>query len=193
MNCYLSSLGVIDHDNKLHKVSFEQGLNVITGKSSTGKSALIEIFDYCFGSSENTIPEGVISENAKLFFTIFHFKNMYLVLARTLGSNKLFLREADTDITNIHPEELITDFFDQSFFLSSKDFKPELGKYFGLDVTDVATSNEEKMHRGGRNKARPSIRSFTSFMLQHQNLVANKHALFYRFDEKKNENKLLSI
>ncbi|WP_210438036.1 DUF3732 domain-containing protein, partial [Vibrio crassostreae] len=29
-----------------------------------------------------------------------------------------------------------------------------------------------------------SIRSFSSFMLQHQNLVANKHALFYRFDEK---------
>lgn len=30
----------------------------------------------------------------------------------------------------------------------------------------------------------PSIRTFASFMLQHQNLVANKHAVFYRFDEK---------
>jgi hypothetical protein len=41
-----------------------------------------------------------------------------------------------------------------------------------------------KAYRGNRKAPTPSIRSFSSFMLQHQNLVANKHALFYRFDEK---------
>jgi hypothetical protein len=35
-------------------------LNIITGASKTGKTALIEIIDYCLGSSECTIPEGVI-------------------------------------------------------------------------------------------------------------------------------------
>lgn len=36
----------------------------------------------------------------------------------------------------------------------------------------------------GKKSATPSVRSFPSLMLQHQNLIANKHAIFYRFDEK---------
>jgi len=35
-------------------------LNIITGASKTGKTALIEIIDYCFGSGECRIPEGII-------------------------------------------------------------------------------------------------------------------------------------
>ncbi|MCS5514901.1 hypothetical protein NWF32_03230 [Pseudomonas qingdaonensis] len=37
----------------------------------------------------------------------------------------------------------------------------------------------------GKWSATPSVRSFPSFMLQHQNLVANRHAVFYRFEEKR--------
>jgi hypothetical protein len=35
-------------------------VNIITGVSKTGKTALIEIIDYCLGSRECNIPEGVI-------------------------------------------------------------------------------------------------------------------------------------
>jgi hypothetical protein len=35
-------------------------LNIITGDSKTGKTALIEIIDYCLGSDECAIPEGII-------------------------------------------------------------------------------------------------------------------------------------
>src|SRR3954469_14179202 len=42
-------------------VSLKPGrLNIITGASKTGKTALIEIIDYCMGSSECGIPEGII-------------------------------------------------------------------------------------------------------------------------------------
>ncbi len=42
-------------------VTFRTGaLNVITGASKTGKTALIEIMEYCFGSTECHIPAGVI-------------------------------------------------------------------------------------------------------------------------------------
>ena len=37
-------------------------LNIITGSSKTGKTALIEIIDYCFGSKSCKIPEGVITQ-----------------------------------------------------------------------------------------------------------------------------------
>ena len=42
-------------------------LNVITGASKTGKSALIDIVDYCFGSGECRVPEGPIRRGVSWF------------------------------------------------------------------------------------------------------------------------------
>ena len=41
-------------------------VNIITGASKTGKSALIHIVDYCLGRTESRIP-GVIRENVSWF------------------------------------------------------------------------------------------------------------------------------
>jgi DNA repair ATPase RecN len=82
MNCFVKFVGVLDKDGATHYVEFVQGLNVITGKSSTGKSAIIEIFDYCFGSSDYTVPEGIITTRAEIYFTVLKFPALALVLAR---------------------------------------------------------------------------------------------------------------
>ena len=42
-------------------------MNVITGASKTGKSALIDIVDYCFGSGECRVPEGPIRRAVSWF------------------------------------------------------------------------------------------------------------------------------
>ena len=68
MKTLIHEIGVIDKQGIKHPVNFQEGLNVVTGKSSTGKSALIEIFDYCFGSDENTIPKGVITNSAAIYY-----------------------------------------------------------------------------------------------------------------------------
>ena len=70
MKSSVKYIGVIDHSGKKHTIEFYDGVNVITGRSSTGKSAIIEIFDYCFGKDDNTIPHGVITENAELYFCV---------------------------------------------------------------------------------------------------------------------------
>lgn len=72
-------------------------------------------------------------------------------------------------------------YFEDKFY--SSDFNIELGHYFGLDIKDVEEDNETSFYRG-RKKGRPSIRNAVPFLLQHQNLIANKHSLFYRFDQK---------
>ena len=46
MKSYVKYLGVVDKSNKIHHIEFSTGVNVITGKSSTGKSAMIELFGY---------------------------------------------------------------------------------------------------------------------------------------------------
>lgn len=93
MKCYVNYLGVVDKDNGVHHVPLAPGLNIITGKSSKGKSAILDIFDYCLGSSEDTIPEGIITDRAKYFFTVLRFATMAVVVGRAAASNRCFLRE----------------------------------------------------------------------------------------------------
>ena len=61
MKTLLKFIGLFDQRERVHGVELKAGLNLITGRSSTGKSSLIEIFDYCMASSEDTIPHGVIN------------------------------------------------------------------------------------------------------------------------------------
>jgi len=80
------------------------------------------------------------------------------------------------------------EYFDDSFFISFVNFKIDLGRYFGLEIDDTDEDLQDREYRQ-KKKGRPSIRNITPFMLQHQNLIANKHSIFYRFDEKEKENK----
>jgi hypothetical protein len=181
MKTLIHEIGVIDKQGKKHPVNFKKGLNVVTGKSSTGKSALIEIFDYCFGSGENTIPKGVITANAAIYYVALSANEQDMVIARDPSiATKAFFRRVEL----FNSDDIICDYFNSSYYRPLTEFKKHLRDFF-VDIDDV---DESLIARGNRRfnakSATPSIRSFSSFILQHQNLVANKHALFYRFDEK---------
>lgn len=180
MKTFIYELGVIDKSGTVHSVKFQQGLNVVTGKSSTGKSALIEIFDYCFGSSEYTVPVGVITESAALYYSYINVNGKDIVIGRLPDNGKAFFRREE----GYNPAKINFEYFVATHFRPLDDFKKIVRDLF-LDIDDVDESLTAKEHRKNNAKSpTPSIRSFASFMLQHQNLVANKHALFYRFDEK---------
>lgn len=185
MNCYVRYIGVVDKDDQLHAVELTQGLNIITGKSSTGKSAILEIFDYCLGSSEDTIPDGKLTERGKTFFTVLQFPTLTLVTGRAAASKRCFLREVTGPEADNILELMghVDYFFDDRHFIHKDQFLKSLGKFFGVTLENIDTDPMYKQITGAKS-ATPSVRSFPSFMLQHQNLVANKHAIFYRFDEK---------
>jgi len=184
MKAHIVWIGMIDTIDTPQTVPFETGVNVVTGRSSTGKSALIEVFDYCFGSSDYTVPVGVITKNAKLFFVVIRLKSSLLVLARGPDSDNCFLYE-DFDLTLSDRTDWMTmGYFQRSLFRPLEEYKKALRPFFGIRVTDVDEDVAARDLRGGRKLPTPSVRSLTSFMLQHQNLIANKHAIFYRFDEK---------
>ncbi len=185
MKSYIKYIAAIDESGKIHHVEFKRGVNIITGKSSTGKSAILEIFDYCFGSTEFNIPDGVITDNSQLYFIVISVKDTYLVLARANNEQKLIMSE-EVDSTFVNDiDNFNLEYFENKDKIPIRDFRKDLGKYFKIDIDDTDTDLEDKKYRAhNAKKEAPSFRHFTSFMLQHQNLVANKHALFYRFDEK---------
>ena len=64
MKMQIQSLAIYNRRGKRRVVKFELGsLNIITGKSLTGKSALISIVDYCLGRSDYIVRGAVITDN----------------------------------------------------------------------------------------------------------------------------------
>src|SRR3546814_6992592 len=56
------------HDGRQRVVPLALGrVNIISGDSRTGKSAILGIIEYCFGASELDVPEGKVRRNVAWF------------------------------------------------------------------------------------------------------------------------------
>lgn len=178
MNSKIDRIVLFLQDRTMRDVQLDNGLNIITGDSKTGKSALIEIIDYCLFSSRSTIPIGKITNSTDLFCIILEVGNKYLIVARpkwsinntqayfTYESNKNFL------------EDFNLDYFNNLHLRAINIVKADLEEHLGLSVLDTRQSLVQDKRTAGK----ATLRSFTPFIFQHQNLIANKHSLFYRFD-----------
>ncbi|MAR71001.1 MULTISPECIES: DUF3732 domain-containing protein [unclassified Halomonas] len=61
MSVQILGIVVFSHDGRARELPLQPGrVNVVTGASKTGKSALVDIVDYCFGASQCRVPEGPI-------------------------------------------------------------------------------------------------------------------------------------
>jgi len=73
MNFYISKIRLwFRHDSEPRDLDFfRDKVNVITGDSSTGKSSVLKIIDYCLLSERSTIVEDVINENVAWYGLVF--------------------------------------------------------------------------------------------------------------------------
>ncbi|MFD1851052.1 DUF3732 domain-containing protein [Oceanobacillus bengalensis] len=64
-------------------VPFNKGkVNIITGGSGTGKSALIDIVEYCMGRGTCGVPEGIIRETVSWFGVLLELNTEKIFIAR---------------------------------------------------------------------------------------------------------------
>ena len=188
MKTLIKFIGLFDTKGRVHGVKLDKGLNLITGKSSTGKSSLIEIFDFCMASSEDTIPHGVIEENASFFFLLVSIKNIDYLLGRDADGKICYIVDNPEfeDVLNLNQA-----IFDGHEYVSA-DYKIQLGLLFGIDAENTAETAEQLKDKRKGASGRPSVRNMMPFILQHQNLIANKQALFYRFDQKEKRDETIA-
>ncbi|AOV99673.1 plasmid-related protein [Dehalococcoides mccartyi] len=162
-------------------VPFEdQSVNIITGASRTGKSALIPIIDYCLGSDKCTIPVDIIRNACSWFGVLFDMDGEQLLLCRREPGDKastgdmFILRDKEITIpgqieksnTNITS---IKDMLNELFGMSFLELDPDAGVF------------------------RPSYRDFMAFLFQPQNIVANADVLFYKADTMEHRKKLIDV
>lgn len=83
MSIQILEIALYSHDGQRRALQLKRGaVNVVTGASKTGKSALIDIVDYCFGSSECRVPEGIIRKAVSWFAVRLAVDNAQAVVAR---------------------------------------------------------------------------------------------------------------
>lgn len=165
-------------------IEFAPGkVNVITGASRTGKSALIPIIDYCLCSGSCSIPEGVIRDHCEWFGIVIDGGDQELLLARRepLGQKQtgdMFIIQGKT----ISVPEAI-----ESKNSSSDAVKQILNDLCGLSNLGF---DEGSDHIGDY---RPSFRDVVKLSFQPQNIVANRDVLFYKASSFKHREKLRKI
>lgn len=159
-------------------------VNVITGASRTGKSAIIPIIDYCLGSGKCRIPVKTIRDYCEWFGIVVQTDSGEILFARRepgaqRTTNEMFtLCDAHVDIPMTIDAKNTT----------ASAIKSQLDELAGLTNLDF---DVEKI--GSGFKDRPSFRDLTPFIFQPQNIVANPEVLFYKIDTYEHQEKLRTI
>lgn len=175
MKSYIKEIIIFSKSGEKRTVPLQQGVNIITGESKTGKSALVEIIDYCLCSTRCTIPKGKITDFSHLYVLVMAIGEFTYVIARhnwQNGGKMYFSKEQN----NYDPNTIELSYFDDKSALPCKDIQSEIECALGLLVTNVVTDTEQVGKKA-------SLRNMVSYLFQHQNLMASKFALFYRFSD----------
>jgi hypothetical protein len=157
-------------------------INIITGASRTGKSAIIPIIDYCLGSGSCYIPVKTIRNACSWFGILISSNGKEILLARKepglqKSTDDMFLLEGKT-------VEIPTQVIKNTTRQNVKRFLDETAKLSFLDL-DADTNNQFF--------GRPSFRDLMAFCFQPQNIVANANTLFYKADTTEHRTKLINI
>lgn len=79
----IRNLVIYGSGDRIRILPFDFGkVNIITGESKTGKTAIVSIIDYCLGSSECHVPSGVIRDSAEWFGLTIKILNEEIFIAR---------------------------------------------------------------------------------------------------------------
>lgn len=166
------------------EVKFTPGaVNVISGSSKAGKSAVIPIIDYCLASEKCAIPVGTIRNTCAWFGVLVDTDEGMKLFARSepgrqRSTDDMFVLEGQSISIPARIERKNSNRNIVKEILNRLSGLPNIG--FGEDVKF-----------GFKN--RPSFRDLMAFTFQPQNIVANPDVLFYKADTTGHREKLKDI
>ncbi|KIX13651.1 DUF3732 domain-containing protein [Dethiosulfatarculus sandiegensis] len=168
---------IYSHAGDIRRISFQiNGLNIITGSPSTGKSALSDIVEYCMGQSNFNIPEGPIRDKVAWYAVIYQFPSEQVLVAKPAPatnaascSRAMIRRGASIDPPSF--EDLLQNADDDTVVAL-------LSELLGIPAPQTHVSKDQS-----RQSYRPTIKHTYYYLFQKQSLIANKEQLFYRQNE----------
>jgi hypothetical protein len=165
-------------------LNFEPGMvNVISGASKTGKSAVIPIIDYCLAAGKCSIPVGTIRDACSWFGIVIEtIEGRKLLARREPGEARqtgdmFFLEGESIEVpTEIPQKNTNADFV-----------KRKLDELAGLSQLGLNPDSESGF------QSRVSFRDLVAFTFQPQYIVANPMVLYFNADTTEHREKLKAI
>lgn len=168
---------IYSHLGEMRRISFKvNGLNIVTGSSSTGKSTLSDIVEYCMGRSEFNIPEGPIRDKVSWYAVIYQFPGEQVLIAKPVPTinasscSRAMIRRGAT----IEPPEFkeLGQNADDSTVVSLLS-----------ELLEIPVNKTDVPQEHSRGSFAATIKHTYFYLFQKQGLIANKEQLFYRQNE----------
>jgi hypothetical protein len=173
----ISSIHIYNSAGQLRSLPLKtNGLNVITGRSSTGKSALSEIVEYCMGRSTFNVPVGVIQDHVAWYAVVYQFDGEQVFIGKPTpkdggrSCSTVMVRRGET-IEVPSYDELATNDDDTGVEVL-------LSRLLGIpeNLTDVADKHS-------RVSFDANVKHTYYYLFQKQGFVTSKDQLLYRQNE----------
>ena len=175
MSFQLSKIVLYPHGDREPRVlSFRtSALNIITGDSGTGKSAIIDIVDYCLASSECRVADGVIRS-----------KVSWYAVELVVGESRVFVarrgpeggRSASNDVCVLYDQTDIPAFESLAPVTNVPGLEALLTELAGIPRTADPDGRLAPTYSA-------TIRHASRLLFQTQNEISSKTALFHRQGE----------
>ena len=172
----IKSIHIYSDDGRRRDVVFHDGLNVITGRSSTGKSALSDIIEFCMGRSTFNVPEGVIRDRVSWYAVIYRFEGEEVLVAKpgpapgALSGSMAMVRRGAVVNAPEHSDLEVNDSDDGVVAL--------LTELLGIPENTIDVPIDSS-----RESFDANIKHTLYYLFQKQAIVTNKDQLFYRQNE----------
>jgi len=149
-------------------------VNILTGESQTGKSALLSIIDYCFLASRHNIPQSVINENVGWYGLAFFVNDKTYCIARRSPENNEVSKDYYFSSTGDTPNIPIVN-------ISEGDLRSILETEFSISEKTVVPFGGKTIKAGSKF----SFRYFFLFNTISEDIITNSKVFF----DKQTENR----
>lgn len=168
---------IYSHTGQVRRLPFKQGsLNVITGCSSTGKSALSDIVEYCMGRSSFNIPEGDIRDKVAWYAVIYQFEGEQVLIAKPAPA----LNASSCTKAMVLRGSCITPPLYSDLHQNATD---DTVISLLSDLLGIPSNKTHVPQHHSRTSYSASIQHAYFYLFQKQGTIANKDQLFYRQNE----------
>lgn len=169
-------IAIYSHDQRRREIKLNNGLSIITGRGSTGKSALSDIIEYCMGRSTFNVPEGVIRDKVSWFGVIYQFDKEQIMVAKpTPAAGHASCSQA---MVRRGSELYFPEFGELEVNADDNTVISILSNQLGIPENRTQVPADQS-----RSSFSATIQHTTYYLFQKQGIVANKDQLFYRQNE----------
>lgn len=175
----LLALILYNASGQTRRLDFMPGaLNIVTGQSETGKSALLTIVEYCLGRDTNLVPVGPIADTVAWYAALWQLDDSGARAfvarpkpAKGKASTSVAMLELGNDLEPPPLESLQTN-------IDSRNLRQQLGRRIGI---------EENLAEPGPGSLRQPLEAHIGhaalLCLQSQREIASQTVLFHRMGE----------